>query len=74
MSNYKVEWSHLGDYVEHLDGVPWYDKPAPPRWHICRTQTRGLILGSYIERCICGAIRNGPGRWSERNRRVKESQ
>jgi hypothetical protein len=39
--------------IEHLDGVPWHDAPAPPRWHRHWPQSRSR----QAERCACGAIR-----------------
>jgi hypothetical protein len=65
-----------GPLVECVDGVWWHEAPAPRRWHRCRAQTRALMTSAvdrrplYIERCACGAIREGArGLWWERNNR-----
>jgi hypothetical protein len=56
--------------AEHLDGVPWYDAPVPPRFHRCKPQTRGWYKTSFIERCACGAIRSqGSYGWISKNER-----
>jgi hypothetical protein len=59
----------LGDleFVEHKDGVPWFDAPSPRWWerpfHRHQPQTRGF-LGELVERCRCGATRlDGYGPW-----------
>lgn len=58
------------EYLEHVNGVHWFDAPKPWRWHRCRPQTRGFILGDFIERCACGGLRyDGHGPWIERNSR-----
>lgn len=58
--------------IEHLDGVPWWKAPIPPKRHNCTPQTRALLHD--VERCACGALqfRHGPGSgvWGERNSRT----
>jgi hypothetical protein len=54
--------------VRHLDGVPWYDAPVPPKRHRCFAQTIGEesdLIGTHttIERCPCGGI--NMIRWSD---------
>lgn len=62
-----------GEYLEHLDGVDWFDAPPPPRWHKCVAQTRGWMLGGFIERCACGGARlHRPGPWLDRNERIHQ--
>ena len=57
--------------IEHLDGIPWWQAPIPPRLHVCAPQTRGILHD--IDRCACGALRFrhglGAGIWSDRNTR-----
>lgn len=62
-------------FGEHVDGVPWFEAPAPPPLHPCRMQTVfGSQSGLIVERCACGASRlNGRGEWTERNQRVAPS-
>lgn len=45
--------------IAHLDGVPWWEAPPPPRQHEHTPQTRGARSGNitFIERCACGAVR-----------------
>lgn len=66
----------LGDfeYIEHLDGVEWWEAPRPRRWHRCSPQTRARIARDYVERCACGAARmGGSGPWIERNTRRRRT-
>ncbi|MDQ0376546.1 hypothetical protein [Amycolatopsis thermophila] len=56
--------------VWHRDGVPWLDSPLPAIGHECWPQTRGIEGHEETERCPCGAIRIGGGRWLERNTRT----
>jgi hypothetical protein len=44
-----------------LDGVKWFDAPAPRRWHDHWAQSVGSFpeLGGEVWRCPCGAI-GGP--------------
>lgn len=53
----------IGLPLWHLDGVPWYDNEPPTRWHTHWAQTRGVLSGTCIERCPCGAIGDGNGIW-----------
>lgn len=63
------------EYLDHLEGVAWYDAPLPRRWHLCRPQTRGSFRALYSERCACGATRLGIDRfWAERNSRRREAK
>jgi hypothetical protein len=49
--------------VENLDGVDWYAAPAPPKFHKHWAQTCGWVdYLRLIERCPCGAYREGK-RW-----------
>jgi hypothetical protein len=58
------------NYSESLGGVVWAEAPVPARWHRCQPQTRGRIGPDYIERCACGAIRDGAcGPWARKNDR-----
>ena len=58
------------DYIESAGGIDWCDAPLPRRFHRCRTQTRGWLRFSYVERCACGATRLRPGKfWIGRNER-----
>lgn len=59
------------EWIQDLDGVSWDEVPKPRRWHRCRAQTRGFVLGDYVERCPCGGM-SAPARfkgWIERNSR-----
>ncbi len=62
--------------TSHLDGVSWYDAPAPPRRHECWPQTEGWTnYLTQVWRCPCGAI-NLPGSntgWTQRNQRNEAS-
>lgn len=61
--------------TESLDGIPWFERPKPRRWHRCEPVFRARIEGVLVERCACGAIRNGSPshptgiHWDERNQR-----
>ena len=62
--------------LHHIDGVQWFDAPAPPRQHDCWAQTSAYdVFGALVaERCACGAVRlcDNPYRehpWLERNSR-----
>lgn len=56
--------------IRHLDGVPWYSAPVPPRGHDCWPQTDGWIGLKQVQRCACGAIRGSEfRRWLDRNSR-----
>lgn len=58
-----IQWFGL-DYIQHRDGVTWYDAPRPRRWrHKHIWQTRGRFGGDYIERCACGAAHEHAGEW-----------
>lgn len=62
---------HL-EWIEHLDGVEWWDAPVPRRRHRCRPQTRARVNGELIERCACGALAfDGDGFWIQRNSRAR---
>jgi hypothetical protein len=39
-----------GEWIEDLDGIGWYERPAPRRWHRCRPATRALLDGRVTER------------------------
>ena len=59
--------------IEHLDGVPWFSAPVPPREHECWAQTRGYLYQSLVivERCACGGIHNtNYDGWLEKNSRA----
>lgn len=45
--------------VEHVDGLPWHEAPAPRRRHRHWTQTTGQDRFGLevVERCPCGAMR-----------------
>jgi hypothetical protein len=49
-------WESGAEFMEHLDGVPWFQAEPPPRKHQHAAQTRALMHGSYVERCACGAF------------------
>lgn len=71
-----MAWCGSSEYLQHRDGVPWWEAKLPRRFHFCTAQSRGVTaLASYIERCACGAIRLGrPGHmpgWMQRNSRRK---
>lgn len=53
------------EYLDHVDGVGWYDTPRPRRlWHRHSAQTRGRFDDRLTERCSCGAARlDGSGPW-----------
>lgn len=59
------------NWIEHLDGIPWYKAPIPRRWHRCKPQTKGwLRYFTRVQRCACGGIRmDGHHGWAERNSR-----
>lgn len=58
--------------VTHLNGVPWYEAPLPPRIHACYAQTRGWVnYFDRIDRCACGAVRRDRGRWMNVNERTR---
>lgn len=58
------------EYLEHLNGVDWFDATPPPRRHSCSPQSRGWMAGAYVERCACGALRmDRIGPWMARNQR-----
>lgn len=69
------DWSPLyaaRDVVEHRGGIWWHAAPRPLRMHRCRPWTRawlGAPTFHMIERCACGALRYGGGRWVRRNSR-----
>lgn len=55
------DWEHGRQYVDHRDGIAWFDAPIPPEDHECAPQTRGLVeVGTLpimgIMRCACGAV------------------
>jgi hypothetical protein len=52
--------------ITDVDGISWHEAPVPPIRHECFAQTKGNLLGAYIERCPCGAI-NHKIRFSERD-------
>lgn len=55
----------------HKDGVAWFDRPIPRRWHRCVPST-SAVDGRLVERCACGSTRlDGYGPWMERNSRRK---
>jgi hypothetical protein len=61
-----AEWIADGA-LEHLGGIPWFEAATPWIFHRCKPQTRGMVSGSLIERCACGAIRRNGHSWRERN-------
>ena len=54
-------------YVQHKDGIWWFDAPLPRRWHKCKTHTIALLGTGLIRRCRCGAISWNGGMWIEKN-------
>ena len=66
---WQVAWASETGYLEHLNGIGWWQAPVPPRHHQCRAQTRGSTDSSYIERCACGGTLFR-GRWLTRNART----
>lgn len=56
--------------LEHLDGVPWYKAPLPPRIHSCTPQTRGWSGFQRIKRCACGGTWIMDG-WCGKNERTR---
>jgi hypothetical protein len=50
---------YIHDPTRHLDNVPWYDAPAPPRRHRHWAQTKGVVSEREVWRCPCGAF-GGP--------------
>lgn len=79
--NTPVLKSHDVYSMEHLNGVPWHQAPAPPWWHRCKPQTRAKV-GPFgfdvVERCACGAINiKKPGEgdyWLDRNDRRRNER
>jgi hypothetical protein len=77
------EFENGAEYIEHLDGVPWYEAGVPGRWHRCKPRTRGLLHRpvtrrasepalDYVERCACGATRlDRVSPWMEKNQTRK---
>lgn len=53
-----------GTVLAHLDGVPWWEAPAPPAGHRHWVQTWAWIGGEQVERCPCGAMRFEGGPWA----------
>lgn len=50
--------------------VPWFDAPKPRWWHRCKPWTIGAGYSLIVQRCACGAIRQGArGPWIMRNGR-----
>lgn len=52
--------------ITHVDGIPYWEAPTPPRSHACQTQTEGWKELHVIQRCACGAMRtdsNRQGDW-----------
>ena len=45
--------------IEHTDGVPWHEAPAPPLDHDCWVQTSGWVGLNQWLRCACGGIAAG---------------
>lgn len=57
----------------HLDGVTWLDAPVPSRWHRCKAESRCSSDHGLVERCACGARRDGGrGQWVWRNSKSRE--
>lgn len=77
MMAHKVTWSRLADPIafDHVDGVPWYKRPVPHRWHRCKPTTYGWKSFTQIERCACGGFREVEfgkwGVWKWRNSRKR---
>lgn len=64
------QWLSDFDFVQNLDGVPWFEAKRPRRWHRCKPQTRGQAgFAGYLERCACGAISREGRHWFDRNSR-----
>jgi cytoskeletal protein RodZ len=59
-AGYGVSGRPLSDGNQHLDGVPWWEAPAPPRRHKHWAQTTGWLHEGLerVERCACGAIQS----------------
>lgn len=56
--------------LENRDGLWWYEAPLPTRFHRCRAWTTQWIGETKrIQRCSCGSVRMGLGRWMEKNSR-----
>jgi hypothetical protein len=54
----------------HLDDIPFFDAPKPPKNHKCWAQTWGVnSSGSELERCPCGGMRIHLTQWMDRNTR-----
>ncbi len=49
--------------IRNLDGISWYDAPAPPRRHKHWAQTDGWIGLDQFQRCPCGALRRNSPHW-----------
>lgn len=59
------------EQIKHLDGVPWFDAPAPPRRHRCWPQTIGNLRPlETVHRCACGGFSYGDGIWIRRNEKA----
>lgn len=68
MTTWVRTYENGADWTEHLGGVDWNKARLPLPLHRCRPQTRGQLDGHYVERCRCGAYRDGPsGPWVRRN-------
>jgi hypothetical protein len=56
--------------MRNLNGVSWFDAPAPFWVHRCKAQTVGWVgFFTSVERCACGSVRLDGRRWMERNAR-----
>lgn len=74
MSEWVNKYRNGREFAEHLDGVVWYDAPAPKRWHRCTPQSRAFLVGEHVEHCACGGLRfDGHGIWIDRNQRIGPS-
>jgi hypothetical protein len=59
----------------HKNHTWWHQAPLPRRWHQCQPWSSGPVRGMVVQRCACGAIRDGDsGVWVERNSRRKENK
>lgn len=61
-------------YVQHKDGIWWFEAPLPRRWHKCKTHTIALLGTGLVRRCRCGAISWNGGMWIEKNAERKNGR
>lgn len=63
--------------TRHLDGVPWWKVPMPPKRHTCWVQTVTWVHLERQHRCGCGAIRRGffdPWKGKDTRRKIEDER